>query len=171
VQESTGTSSRREAEKFYALRISEIERGVYAKPVKTTISEFGEKYLEYAKANKRSWKRDQQIIEHLNRFFGVTVLCDIGPLSIERYKLQRVQSVSPATVNREIALLKHLFQHGGAVGTLSGPKSGAGREVPGRRQSPIPLSVRSGRGKTAGCVFAVPARPRFVRDQYRIAAE
>jgi integrase len=109
VQESTGTANRREAEKFYALRISEIERGVYAKPVKTTISEFGEKYLEYAKANKRSWMRDQQIIEHLNRFFGATVLCDIGPLSIERYKLQRIQSVSPATVNREIALLKHLF--------------------------------------------------------------
>jgi len=37
------------------------------------------------------------------------VLSDIGPLSIEKYKLQRIQSVSPATVNREIALLKHLF--------------------------------------------------------------
>ena len=34
VQESTGTANRREAEKFYALRISEVERGEYAKPVR-----------------------------------------------------------------------------------------------------------------------------------------
>lgn len=109
MQESTGTVNRREAEKFYALRISEIERGVYTRPVKITVSEFGDKYLEYAKVNKRSWTRDEQIIGHLTRFFGPTVLCDIGPLLIEKYKLQRVQSVSPATINREIALLKHLF--------------------------------------------------------------
>jgi integrase len=31
------------------------------------------------------------------------------PLAIERYKLERMQAVTPATVNREIALLKHLF--------------------------------------------------------------
>ena len=37
VQESAGTANRREAEKFYALRISEVERGEYAKPVKITV--------------------------------------------------------------------------------------------------------------------------------------
>jgi len=109
VQESTGTANRREAQKFYALRISEIERGEYAKPVKITISEFGQQYLEYAKANKRSWLRDGQIMKHLNAFFGNMLLTDIGPLPIERYKLERMQAVAPATVNREIALLKRLF--------------------------------------------------------------
>jgi integrase len=109
VQESTGTANRREAEKFYALRISEVERGEYAKPVKVTISEFGQQYLEYAKANKRSWLRDEQIMKHLNVFFGSTLLTELGPLPIERYKLERMQAVAPATVNREIALLKHLF--------------------------------------------------------------
>jgi integrase len=109
VQESTGTGNRREAEKFYARRIAEIERGEYAKSTKVTISEFGQQYLEYAKANKRSWLRDEQIMKHLNEFFGNTVLTEIGPLSIERYKLERMQAVAPATVNREIGLLKHLF--------------------------------------------------------------
>ncbi len=109
VQESTGTASRREAEKFYALRISEVERGEYWKPVRITLSEFGKRYLEYAKANKRSWLRDQQMMEHLNEVLGSAVLSDIGPFEIEQYKLARVQSVSPATVNREIALLKHMF--------------------------------------------------------------
>ena len=33
VQESTGTANKREAEKFLALRMSEVQRGVFVKPV------------------------------------------------------------------------------------------------------------------------------------------
>jgi integrase len=109
VQESTRTGNRREAEKFYASRITDVKRGDYAMPVKVTVCEFGQQYLEYAKANKRSWIRDRQMMNHLNEFFGTTMLSEVGPLAIEKYKLQRVQSMSPASVNREIALLKHLF--------------------------------------------------------------
>lgn len=86
VQESTGTSNRREAEKFLALRVSEAERDVYGKPLKITISEFGEKYLQYARVSKRSWKRHEQLMRHLRRFFGDVLLGDVGPLSIEKYK-------------------------------------------------------------------------------------
>jgi len=110
VQESTGTSDRRKAEKFGALRLSEVERGVHAQSAKITLAEFGEQYLDYAKANKRSWLRDEQILKHLNPAMGKTQLGDIGALQIERYKLDRLkQSASPATVNREVALLKHMF--------------------------------------------------------------
>ena len=109
VQESTGATNRREAEKFLALRTAEIERGEYARPVKVTLSEFGERYIEYAKANKRSWLRDEQIMVHLNAALGPLQLADIGPFPIERYKIERVKVASPATVNREIALLKHMF--------------------------------------------------------------
>ena len=91
------------------MRLAEIERGEYAKPVNITISEFGQRYLDFAKANKRSWLRDEQIMKHLSAFFGNMLLRDVGPLPIERYKLERIQVVAPATVNREIALLKHLF--------------------------------------------------------------
>jgi hypothetical protein len=61
-QESTGTAKRREAEKFLALRISEVQRGVFVKPVNTTLPELGERYIEYAKLHKRSWKRDVQML-------------------------------------------------------------------------------------------------------------
>src|SRR5579885_399 len=44
IQESTGTANRREAEIFKALRISEVQRGVFVKPVNTTLAEFGEWY-------------------------------------------------------------------------------------------------------------------------------
>ena len=36
VQETNGTANRREAEKFYTLRVAEIERGEYAKRVNIT---------------------------------------------------------------------------------------------------------------------------------------
>src|ERR1043166_6176543 len=109
VQESTGTTNQREAQKFYALRLADVERGAYVKPRKVTLSEFGEQYLDFAKVNKRSWLRDEQILEHLDEFFGAVLLKDIGPLNVEQYKQARIAVVSPATVNREVALLKHLF--------------------------------------------------------------
>jgi hypothetical protein len=57
----------------------------------------------------RSWIRDQQIMTHLSKAFGSSQLAEIGVFQIERYKLDRLKAVSPATVNREIALLKHMF--------------------------------------------------------------
>jgi hypothetical protein len=57
VQESTGTRNKREAEKIHALRISEVERGVYARPVRITFPDFGKQYMEHAKSHKRSWIR------------------------------------------------------------------------------------------------------------------
>lgn len=109
VQVSTGTANRREAEKFLALRLSEIERGEFVKPAKITLAELGQQYMDFAKANKRSWLRDQQILAHLNGAFGTMLLPEITALPIERYKLGRLKAVSPATVNRELAGLKRLF--------------------------------------------------------------
>lgn len=42
MQESTGTSDRRKAEKFYARRLSEVERGEYAQSAKITLAQFGQ---------------------------------------------------------------------------------------------------------------------------------
>jgi len=109
VQISTRTANRREAEKLLALRVSEVERGEYVKPTRITLAELGAQYMDYAKANKRSWLRDQQILTHLNDAFGTMPIPDITALPIERYKLARLQAVSPATVNRELAGLKRLF--------------------------------------------------------------
>ena len=109
IRESTGTSNRREAEKFLALRISESERGVFVKPVRMPLAEFGERYVAHAKNHKRSWKRDVQMFGHLQGFFGNVSLNDIGPMKVEAYQDARMQKVCPATVNRELALLKHMF--------------------------------------------------------------
>src|ERR1035438_8217655 len=108
-QESTGTANKREAEKHFAIRVSEVQRGVFVKPVNTTLAELGERYIEYAKLHKRSWKRDVQMLGHLQLFFGPAKLRDITPLRVEEYQQVRVKNVRPATSNREMALLKHMF--------------------------------------------------------------
>jgi integrase len=91
------------------LRVSEVQRGVFVKPVNTKLPELGERYIAYAKLHKRSWKRDVQMLAHLQTFFGPSKLRDITPLRVEQYQQERVRVVRPATSNREMALLKHMF--------------------------------------------------------------
>jgi integrase len=110
VQESSHSSSKRDAEALLALRKSEIIRGMYKRPAKITLGEFGTRYMEYARANKRSWLRDQQMLKHLANFFGsARQISEVIAADIEGYKLDRRKQVSGATVNRELALLKRMF--------------------------------------------------------------
>jgi integrase len=108
-QESTGVANKREAEKFLALRISDVQRGVFVRPVNTTLPELGERYIAFAKLHKRSWKRDVQMLGNLQAFFGPAKLREITPLRVEEYQRERVKEAAPATSNREMALLKHMF--------------------------------------------------------------
>jgi hypothetical protein len=110
IQESSQSSNRRDAENLLALRKSDILRGVYKQAVKITFGEFGERYMEHAKANKRSWLRDEQMLNHLSAFFGKEKpLTGVTPVQIESYKIQRRSKVADSTVNRELALLKRMF--------------------------------------------------------------
>jgi len=78
--------------------------------VKITFGELGNKYMEYAKANKRSWLRDEQMLQKLTSFLGSQrQVREIYPSDLEGFKLQRKKKVSGSTVNRELALLKRMF--------------------------------------------------------------
>jgi integrase len=110
IQESSQSPHRRDAESLYTLRKSEALRGIYKQPVKISLGEFGERYMEHAKANKRSWLRDEQMLNHLCAYFGKErPLAEVTPMEIEGYKLQRRGKVADSTVNRELALLKRMF--------------------------------------------------------------
>lgn len=66
--------------------------------------------MEYAKGNKRSWLRDEQMLKQLTTFFGIDrQFREIIAADIEGFKLFRKKQVSGATVNRELALLKRIF--------------------------------------------------------------
>jgi len=66
--------------------------------------------MGYAKDNKKSWKRDELSIKHFSDFFSPEIKIDhITPALVNQYKQERRQSVSPGTVNRELACLKTIF--------------------------------------------------------------
>jgi integrase len=67
-------------------------------------------YTEYSRVNKRSHKTSglYNIIKLTNYFKG-EYLHQITPLDIEKFKAKSLQSHKPATVNRELACLKHMF--------------------------------------------------------------
>ncbi len=48
------------------------------------------------------------------------MLRDITPLRVEEYQQARVKNVCPATLNRELALLKHMFNIAERWGQLPG---------------------------------------------------
>lgn len=70
----------------------------------------------YSKQNKRSWRRDESSLKNLKPFFRGKTLQEIGPDLVEGYKAKRKADNTPrktlteeATINREIALLKTIF--------------------------------------------------------------
>lgn len=116
VRESTGTASKRRAEQLLAKRQTEVleDRFDIASTVRPVLfAEVASEYLEvYSQQNKRprTFQRDQILVKHLISYFGEYCLRDIKPMLIEHYRRERLASGRmPATVNREVACLKHIF--------------------------------------------------------------
>ncbi|MCX6832960.1 MAG: site-specific integrase [candidate division Zixibacteria bacterium] len=65
--------------------------------------------LEWSRGNKKSWQSDQTIINRLSKVFSGKKLSERTVLDVERYKALRIKTVSDVTTNREVALLKHMF--------------------------------------------------------------
>ncbi|MFQ5519989.1 MAG: tyrosine-type recombinase/integrase [Candidatus Methylomirabilia bacterium] len=89
-------------------------------PKKVTLRQFAPKYLDYARANKRhsSALRDEASLKVLLPFgadpedktsIGDCYLASITPEILEQYKVSRLTSVKPSTVNHELATLRHLY--------------------------------------------------------------
>lgn len=83
-----------------------------------TFDEVAQEYLNHARANKRSWKRDEQLLNNLKMFFGNNKQSSSFTVKeIEDYKAARLagdvrterRAPNVATVNREVACLKHVF--------------------------------------------------------------
>lgn len=76
-----------------------------------SISEFEVEYMKYIRDIKqnRSWQSTLHYLKHLKSFFGGKKLSQITSKDIDDYKLTRLQAVKPASVNRELACLSHIF--------------------------------------------------------------
>lgn len=70
-----------------------------------------EEFLRWAEANKRpkTLRSYRQCLESLKRSFGDKRLGEIHPFLIEKHKRQRIEAGAKVAANRELAVLKALF--------------------------------------------------------------
>lgn len=114
VRESIGPK-RKTANKVIAKRKTEIAENKYLdkrkdpEPIK--FYDFAKEYLQWTKANKKpsSLGRTVSLMSQLHKEFEPKNIQEITAWQIEKYKAKRKEKVKPATVNREVALLKHMF--------------------------------------------------------------
>jgi hypothetical protein len=84
------------AETVLRKRQMAIAEGKYLdkrRPITTTFDELAREFLTYAKANRRSWVRDQVSIRILMQVFGGKRLTEVTPNTIERSKASRLVSI------------------------------------------------------------------------------
>ncbi len=102
------------AETILKKRVVEVAEGKYLdvkKESRIKFEDFAAEYLElHCKTNNKSWlKTDSQLITVLKRHFSGKYLDEITPHLVEKFKSDRIAEVAPATVNRQLACLKSLF--------------------------------------------------------------
>ncbi len=107
-----------EALKVEALKRLEVYEGRYGnEPGVKDFCEFvDEVYMDYAKANKITWKHDEFRCETLKEHFRELRFRDFTPRSVEKFILARLDSDtnrdtkrSPVTVHKEFSLLSSIF--------------------------------------------------------------
>ena len=104
------------AEQRYREVMSARTEGRYIKksPDATTLfRDIARWYLDLPEVMaKRSYRRDCEVVANLLRYFGDRLLQTILPATIEAYRQARLATVAPATTDREIGLLKTIFNKG-----------------------------------------------------------
>jgi len=122
IREAAG-ENKRFAETALSKRLTEVAEGSFLnikKDEKIKFEVFAQEYLEVHAKNKRSYHSDVDRIKTLNRFFGNKFLHEITPFAVEKFKTERAKEVSGATVNRDMACLKCLFNKAIAWSRYSG---------------------------------------------------
>lgn len=81
---------------------------------------FHHHYIQWATTAKRSWKKDvQRYRDHIQPTIGTMLLSDITPSALLRLQQKLVSSLSAATCNRVIVLIKAMFTWAGRQGMTS----------------------------------------------------
>ena len=121
IRQAVG-ESRKLAETVLGKRKAEVREGKFLdvkKNEKIRFEDFADEYLEIHSKFKKSYNTDKKIIGLLKNFLGGKYLYGITSLDVERLKSVRAKhtvmrakvkkTISPATVNRALAVLKSIF--------------------------------------------------------------
>jgi integrase len=114
VRESIGPT-KKDAEKVIRKKTTEIIENKYLDirkdPDPVKFHNFEKEYVQWSKANKKpsTCKRELYIIQLFDAEFKGKDLQDITTWQIEKFKSKRKETCKPASVNRELLLLKHML--------------------------------------------------------------
>jgi integrase len=112
IYESTGKTTFRDAQYVLACRRKEVTEGKFPETRRIKNHSFEELALIYDQwvQNQRSYKTSRKyVIKHLKEVFGTTALGTFTTRMVEQYQSERLKERKPATVNRTLAILKHMF--------------------------------------------------------------
>lgn len=114
IRRSTGTTDRRLADAILGKVRVKIVEGRFFDTLEAkdhTFNEMMDRYLLERSVTKApaSRLRDEQCLVHLRRAFGTLSLADVTPKLLAGYKAQRREKAKPATVNKELGLVRHSF--------------------------------------------------------------
>ncbi len=112
IRESSGSEKYRAAETLLIRRRQGIKEGKtpeIKQIKKCTFSDLTEQYLVWAE-RQRSFKSKQGFVNQLNEKYGPLPLRRFNTMLVEQLQTERLQKGNkPATVNRLLATLKHMF--------------------------------------------------------------
>jgi integrase len=112
VYESSGSDKLKVAESLLHKRKAEIQSGKQPEIIKIknhSFRELAEEYVKWAE-RQRSFEKKAYVINKLVDEFGHYPLRRFDTRMIEQYQTEKLQkSYKPATVNRHVATLKHMF--------------------------------------------------------------
>ena len=98
------------ARQYEAKKREEARQGTLAPKVRDiTFRELAKEYRRLHVAQKKARKFFDDRIKQLEPFFADRLLSRIGPREVARYQAERAAKVSPASVNRDLAVLKNMF--------------------------------------------------------------
>jgi integrase len=88
-----------------------IRRGLYDYEDDITLADLEDDYIKHIKDTRqlRTWSKRQRHYQTLKHFFKDKTFNQITPRDIEDFKLFRIKSVKPASVNRELETLRHVI--------------------------------------------------------------
>jgi integrase len=113
IRRTTETADRKLAEAIYSkvhVRLIEGKYFDHGEETQRTVAELLDRYEREHIPKKASQRTLKGYLKNLRPFFGQDTLAEITPKVIVQYKAKRYQDgVKPATINRELALMKHAF--------------------------------------------------------------
>jgi integrase len=110
--ESCHTHNKRLAEKILSIRLAEIAEGRFRLPASNPplLEDWARGFLETI-IHPNTKRRYTSSVENLRAFFGKTRLSNITGDRIEKFKSERrLAGVGPATVNRDLAVLRRMLK-------------------------------------------------------------